>query len=151
MFFQRVPWALLSLINIGFTAEASTTRGQQNVRRQTGPVAPDTVKNCTYFVDAQAQDICLPITNGWGISTQQFLAYNPSIKSDFSGLTVGNSYCIEENFGNGPVSTSTILTSTSRPLTNTTTLPASAGPSPTQTGITTQCMELPEFDNKAYH
>ncbi|KAL8913520.1 MAG: hypothetical protein Q9171_001708 [Xanthocarpia ochracea] len=118
---------------------ASAVPGHRHVRRQDGPVSPDTIKDCTYFYDSQPGDTCASIASDWGITVQQFQTYNPSIKSDCSGLVTGNAYCVEENYGMGPVaptSSSSTASTTSNPPTTTQT---STGPSPVQSGISPEC------------
>jgi hypothetical protein len=117
-------------------AASTVVKGHQGrrYRRQDGPVPTGTITDCTYFVDAQTGDTCASIASEWGITQAQFLDYNPSVKSDCSGLVVGDSYCVEENFGNGPAPSST--TSTSMMTTSATT---TAGPSPTQSGLVANC------------
>jgi LysM repeat protein len=121
-----VPLALLH------TTWVSAARIQ---RRQDGPVPSGTIKDCTYFVDANAGDTCASIASDWGITNAQFLNYNPSVKSDCSGLVVGDSYCVEENYGKGPESTS--ATPTTSPTTT-----ASSVPSPTQSNLVSNCQRF---------
>ena len=121
--------------------QANAVPGHQNVRRQSGPVPPDTIKDCTYFYDSQPGDTCASIADNWGITQVQFKTYNPSIKSDCSGLIIGDAYCVEENYGNGPAPPETTSSTTSK-TTSTTTTPTPTGPTPVQSGITTQCKKL---------
>ena len=132
-------WLFLGAVIICHTSAVSE---HQQFRRQDGPVPPDTVKDCTYFYDSQPGDTCASIASDWGITLQQFLTYNPSVKPDCSGLRSGNAFCVEENYGNGPVAPST--TSSTRPIasTPTTTTPTPTGPSPVQSGINAQCTTL---------
>ncbi|ESZ90355.1 LysM domain-containing protein [Sclerotinia borealis F-4128] len=108
--------------------------GKHFYRRQDGPVPTGTISDCTYFVDAAVGDTCASITRDWGITEAQFLAYNPSVQSDCSGLIVGDSYCVEENYGNGPAPSSTATT-----LTTSATATTTAAPSPTQSGLVSKC------------
>lgn len=113
----------------------------QHIRRQSGPVPPDTIFDCTYFYDSQPGDTCVSIASDWGISLQNFITYNPSVKPDCSGLIVRNSYCVEQDYGNGPApppTTSSTATTTSKSGT-TTTSAASSGPTPVQSGISPRC------------
>lgn len=87
----------------------------QNARRQDGPVPPDTVKDCTYFYDSQPGDTCASIADNWGITSAQFKTYNPSVKADCSGLIIGDAYCVEENYGNGPAPETTSSTTLRQP------------------------------------
>lgn len=136
-----LPSALALCFGAAAFTYASAVPGHRHVRRQDGPVAPDTIKDCTYFYDSQPGDTCASIASDWGITLQQFQTYNPSIKSDCSGLVTGNAYCVEENYGMGPVpptSSSSMASTTSNPPTTTQT---STGPSPVQSGISPECME----------
>lgn len=108
--------------------------GKHFHRRQDGPVPTGTISDCTYFIDAVAGDTCASIASDWGITGAQFLAYNPSVQSDCSGLIVGDSYCVEENYGNGPAPSSTTTTSATSATATTT-----AAPSPTQSGLVSNC------------
>ncbi|KAL8833430.1 MAG: hypothetical protein Q9170_004273 [Blastenia crenularia] len=130
------------LLCLGATALAKATAvpGHQNARRQSGPVPPDTIKDCTYFYDSQPGDTCESISDNWGIALLQFKTYNPSVKSDCSGLVIGNAYCVEENYGNGPAPPETTSSTTSK-TTSTSISPAPTGPTPVQSGITTQCTQ----------
>ncbi len=123
--------------------DASAVPIHQQVRRQEGPVPPDTIEACTYFYDSQPGDTCASIARDWGISELQFTIYNPSVKSDCSGLVVGSAYCVEENYGMGPPppkpTSSTSATSATSRTTTTSTSPTPTGPTPVQSGITTQC------------
>ncbi|KAL8847058.1 MAG: hypothetical protein Q9221_007877 [Calogaya cf. arnoldii] len=130
----------LGTITLGHISDAA---GFQHVRRQSGPVSPDTTFDCTYFYDSQPGDTCASIAADWGISLQDFNTYNPSVKADCSGLIIGNSYCVEQNYGNGPApppTTSSTTTTTSK-LGTATTSPAPTGPTPVQSGIDPQCKQ----------
>ncbi|OCL13420.1 carbohydrate-binding module family 50 protein [Glonium stellatum] len=120
------------LIHAG-SVYASLRRHQ--FRRQDGPIPSGTISDCTYFVNATTGDTCASIAVAWGITTAQFITYNPSVKSDCSGLIIGDSYCVEENYGLGPTSTHT---STPLPSTSIITITTS-GPSPEQSGIASNC------------
>ena len=112
--------------------------GAHRIRRQDGPIPSGTISDCTYFVDAASGDTCASIAAAWGITTAQFTMYNPSVKSNCSGLVIGDSYCVEENYGKGPASTSTSASmSTTGPISKTT-----LGPTPEQSGIASNCKDM---------
>ncbi|KAL9599870.1 MAG: hypothetical protein Q9219_003564 [cf. Caloplaca sp. 3 TL-2023] len=138
-------YTTFALLSLGATllAQASAVPGHQNARRQSGPVPPDTVKDCTYFYDSQPGDTCASIADTWGITQIQFKTYNPSVKSDCSSLVIGTAYCVEENYGNGPVppETTSSTSKTTSKTSSTATSPAPTGPSPVQSGITTECKQ----------
>lgn len=138
---QSFMWMMLATAISRF--HVSALAGDQRVRRQDGPVPPGTIGDCTYFYNSQSGDTCASIASDWGISLQDFVTYNPSVKSDCSGLIIGDAYCVEENYGMGPksVSSTSSMISTTTPATST----GSAGPSPTQSGITGQCNTSSEF------
>ncbi|KAF2711237.1 carbohydrate-binding module family 50 protein [Pleomassaria siparia CBS 279.74] len=102
-------------------------------RRQTGRVEPDTDPDCSYYDTVfSASDNCAYLEGFWGVSHADFVAWNPSVKSDCSGIKIGNSYCVEVT--RKPNSTSSRPTSTSSPTpTN------SPKPSPTQDGLINSC------------
>ncbi|KAL8707967.1 MAG: hypothetical protein Q9220_007110 [cf. Caloplaca sp. 1 TL-2023] len=119
-------------------AYVNSVPGHQQVRRQSGPIPPDTIEDCTYFYESQPGDTCASIAVGWGLTLEQFKTYNPSVKSDCSGLVIGNAYCVEENYGNGPADPETTSTTTSK-TTSATIAATPTGPTPVQSGISSQC------------
>lgn len=65
---------------------------------------------------------------------------NPGVKNDCSGIKVGNSYCVEVNFGLPRPTTATSATATSTTRTTSTTSgPITGKPSPTQPGLIESC------------
>ncbi len=132
MFFPTSVYAFLAL----FISTASAIPGRGHARRQDSTVPPGTITDCTFWYDAVVGDTCASIASNWGITLQQFITYNPSVKSDCSGLVVGYSYCVEENNGKGPILSTTSTSTTSK---TTTTSAAPTGPSPTQAGIISTC------------
>lgn len=97
MFYSIVSWALL----------IAAVSGLRDLKRQTGPIPPGTISDCTYFYTSVTGDTYASIASSWGISLQQLITYNPSVKSDCSSLIIGDSYCVGENYGKGRASTST--------------------------------------------
>ena len=145
-------------LSLGAVEYASAGPGHQQARRQNGPVPPDTIKDCTYFYDSQPGDTCVSIASYWGLSLEQFKTYNPSVESDCSGLIIGTAYCVEQNYGMGPAPPETTAstssktttttsglappettTSTSSKTSTTTSGPSPTGPTPVQSGISSQC------------
>ncbi|RSL59367.1 hypothetical protein CEP54_007320 [Fusarium duplospermum] len=85
------------LLAAGVTA--SKPRGRW-FRRQDGPTDPGIPSDCTYWETAFDEDYdCAYFMDSWGLEREQFIEYNPSVKSDCSGIQVGHSYCVEVNFG----------------------------------------------------
>lgn len=126
-------------------------------RQQTGPVSPNTASDCTYSDTALKRfNSCVNFRSAWELTSDNFFDYasfiwplisskrvtnlfteNPSIKDNCSGITIGNSYCVEVNFGiprpNGPETEST---RTSTAMKETTSAPTGTlKPSPTQAGL----------------
>ncbi|KAI0439810.1 hypothetical protein F4803DRAFT_529643 [Xylaria telfairii] len=114
--------AIFALATLGGSATAA------RFKRQNGPVDPKTDPDCTYYDTAyDSSNDCAYFEEWWGLSHTDFVAWNPSVKSDCSGLVVGNSYCVEV---------------TRKPTTTTsggTTPTASPKPSPTQDGLIESC------------
>jgi hypothetical protein len=129
LFFILTVWYSLS------KSISGTLQPNPISERQAGPTPTDTIPDCTYFTTANSGDTCASIANTWGITLVQFISYNPSVKSDCSGLVIGDSYCVEENHGIPPV-TSTTSTSTTT---------VTSGPTPTQSGITNDCKTIQPF------
>lgn len=136
---MRLSGACWLSLGTGALAHPRVSPGSQYVRRQSGPVPPDTIKDCTYFYDSQPGDTCASIASGWGVTLQEFVTYNPSVKTDCSGLVVGSSYCVEQNYGNGPSNPVTTSSTATSEHSTTTTSPAPTEPTPVQSGISSQC------------
>ncbi|KAI0121074.1 hypothetical protein BJ170DRAFT_644754 [Xylariales sp. AK1849] len=86
---------------------------------------PNTIADCTYWQVAASNDTCASISAYWGITVAQFETYNPSVGGDCE-LVVGNSYCIEQNYGIPPTSptptSSTVVSTTQSPTPTPTTV-----------------------------
>lgn len=128
---QSFLWFLLTL---AMTVDAGIIDDNRHLPRQARAVASK--GTCTFEYKAVSGDTCGSIITTWGITRQNFLTYNPSLKLDCSGLKIGSVYCLEENFGFSPPSLSTSSTSLSFKSTVTPT-----GPKPTQAGLTSRCTE----------
>lgn len=96
------------------------------------PAASDTIEDCTYWAVAAENDTCASISANWGITLEQFNTYvrlhtciqpkcleidtnisqNPS-QAPTCNLTIGNSYCIEQNWGVPPATVTPTPTPTS--------------------------------------
>ncbi|KAI0906412.1 LysM domain-containing protein [Ustulina deusta] len=90
-------------------------------------------RDCTFSVWASTGDTCSSLAAHWGITEEQFESYNPGVDCS-SALTAGSNYCIEWNDGQPPPASSTTTTTTSSTISTT-----AAGPSPTQSGIASNC------------
>ncbi|KAH6649142.1 hypothetical protein BKA67DRAFT_382165 [Truncatella angustata] len=122
-------------------ATASSLGAAQYLVDPPTTAAADTIKDCTYWQVASSNDTCTSISEYWGPILgwlpEQFYVYNPSL-ADGCELVVGNSYCIEQNWGIPP----TTSTSTSSSVTSTTT--------PTPTPTPTTILEACEFEAGGY-
>lgn len=95
----------------------------------------NTIADCSNWAIVTSADTCQSLADANFITLAQFNTYNPSVGSKCA-LIIGDSYCVEENFGIPPVSTSStsvISTSTGNGI-NT--------PTPIQTGIVSNCNKL---------
>ncbi|RDW72383.1 uncharacterized protein DSM5745_07555 [Aspergillus mulundensis] len=107
-----------------------TALGYAHRKRQDGPVDSSTSPDCTWYDTALDSSYdCAYFESMWALTHEQFVSYNPSVEDDCSGIVVGNSYCVEVNYGT-PLPTPT----TAEP-----TATASPKPSPTQEGLADTC------------
>ncbi|KAI0847482.1 LysM domain-containing protein [Daldinia vernicosa] len=90
-------------------------------------------RDCTFSVSASAGDTCSSLASYWGITLTQFQSYNPGVDCN-KDLTANTNYCIEWDDGQPPPTSTTTTSSTTSA-----TLTTPSGPSPTQTGITSNC------------
>lgn len=140
---------ILSLLSFALGASmASVVKGypqshypnhrQPHYAHPNGTAPNGTIYDCTYSIQAHAGDTCTSIASEWGITKDQFIAYNPSVGTDCSKLIVGETYCVEENHGKPPPTTTSVAVTGTSPT-------ATAGPSPTQSGIIKTCTYLKSF------
>ncbi|KAK9422560.1 putative Polyketide synthase [Seiridium unicorne] len=93
-------------------------------------------RDCTFSVTASSDDTCASLSAEWGITEAQFVTYNPSVgASCANGVVSGQDYCVEMDFGAAPTTTTSSST-----ISSTTTSTSSMGPSPTQTGLASNCV-----------
>ncbi|KAI0806567.1 carbohydrate-binding module family 50 protein [Xylaria sp. FL0064] len=90
----------------------------------------NTIQDCSGWAVATSTDTCESIADDNFITLSQLYAYNPSLSASGCPLIVGDSYCVEENFGVPPVTTSTTTSPTGNGVST---------PSPVQTGIVSNC------------
>lgn len=94
----------------------------------------DTIQDCTSWDVASSSDTCQSIADFGFITIDQLYAYNPSLATSGCPIIVGDSYCIEQNFGVPPPQSST-----SKAASTTTTGNGVTTPTPTQTGMVSNC------------
>ncbi|KAI1281721.1 carbohydrate-binding module family 50 protein [Xylaria sp. FL0933] len=120
MLSSQVIASLLMLIplTLGYLVDPPTT-------------APsNTIQDCSGWAVATSTDTCESIADDNFITLSQLYTYNPSLSANSCPLIVGDSYCIEGNFGVPPVTTSTTTSPTGNGVST---------PSPVQTGIVGNC------------
>ncbi|KAI1354385.1 carbohydrate-binding module family 50 protein [Xylaria sp. FL0043] len=120
MLSSQVIASLLMLIpfTLGYLVDPPTT-------------APsNTIQDCSGWAVATSTDTCESIADDNFITLSQLYTYNPSLSASSCPLIVGDSYCVEENFGVPPVTTSTTTSPTGNGVST---------PSPVQTGIVDNC------------
>ncbi|KAI2780282.1 carbohydrate-binding module family 50 protein [Daldinia loculata] len=119
---------------------------------QDGTIHPNTHPACISYETAlnKLYD-CNYFESYWGLSHDDFIKWNPSVKHDCSGIKIGHSYCVKvrhDQSVSASISISTTATVTPPPstvekalMTNQTTIAVSAPPSPTltQAGIMKDC------------
>ncbi|KAI1360466.1 carbohydrate-binding module family 50 protein [Xylaria arbuscula] len=94
----------------------------------------DTVQDCTNWVEATSSDTCESIAAANFLALSDLYTYNPSLSASSCPLIVGDSYCIEENFGVPPPPP----TSTRNGIST---------PTPIQTGIASNCNKFYEVQS----
>ncbi|KAL7934419.1 hypothetical protein V8C35DRAFT_327295 [Trichoderma chlorosporum] len=94
----------------------------------------DTIQDCTSWDVAQSTDTCQSIADYGFITLDQLYAYNPSLAAKGCPIIVGDSYCVEQNFGVPPPASST-----SKPASTSTAGNGITTPTPTQTGMASNC------------
>ncbi|KLO83407.1 uncharacterized protein FFB20_06853 [Fusarium fujikuroi] len=116
-------------------AGVAAARGRR-IQRQTGTLDPGIPSDCTYWdIVTKKSENCAYFEDLYGLEHKQFVEYNPSVKSDCSGIQEGHSYCVEVNHGipreDNPAVTSVEDTSPEPTQDN--------KPSPTQDGLIDTC------------
>ncbi|UZP46433.1 hypothetical protein NXS19_014245 [Fusarium pseudograminearum] len=114
---------------------ASAYRGQR-IRRQDGTVDPGQPSDCTWW-ETKEEDYqdCAYLENGWNLTHEKFVEYNPTVKDDCSGMKFGHSYCVEVNNGiplPGETSSTTTSVAQASPTKD-------SKPSPTQDKLIDTC------------
>ncbi|KAF7535389.1 hypothetical protein G7054_g5453 [Neopestalotiopsis clavispora] len=125
------------LVQIGFL----TSLGAAYLEDPPTTADSNTVSDCSWWIVASSTDTCTSIASANGISLSDFeQVYNPSVGTACT-LNVGQSYCVERNFGIPPVTTTTGTTTSSAPTTTTTGNGVST-PTPSQPGMVSNCAKF---------
>ncbi|KAH8695446.1 hypothetical protein BGW36DRAFT_429323 [Talaromyces proteolyticus] len=107
---------------------ATTTTATATGNGAPSPTQSGIAANCTKYYQAVSGDSCSSIASAFGtFSVSDFESWNPAVGSSCSGLWAGYYYCV-----------AIPGTPTSRPTTTT----APSGPSPTQSGIVSDCTKF---------
>ncbi|EGE01204.1 LysM domain-containing protein [Trichophyton equinum CBS 127.97] len=114
-----------------------------NGGKPNGPTYAGTNRDCTWYLDLVDDSYtCENIESQWDLSHEVFVAWNPGVKKDCSGLKVGLSVCVEAPMES--VTTSSI-SEASTSLGTSTASPTASGPplpSPTQDGLVGNCTKF---------
>ncbi|KAI0440066.1 hypothetical protein F4803DRAFT_578079 [Xylaria telfairii] len=116
------------------TAKPTTTTPSNGITTPT-PTQPDIVSNCDKFYFVQPDEYCDDIAKKNGITSSQFLAWNPKAGASCTGLWA-NAYACVSIIGHtpsNPTTTTTMKTTTTKTGNGVTT------PTPTQTGMVGNC------------
>ncbi|KAH8168701.1 hypothetical protein LIA77_11965 [Sarocladium implicatum] len=126
--------AVLSILSgiIGCAATETGNRQPLAARRAAVAQRQNAPDDCTFFdsITSVDQD-CAYLASFWGISTEDFISWNPQVGASCQNIVVGEEYCVERNWGL-PVTTSTTSANVPEPTSNV--------PSPTQSGIVNGCL-----------
>ncbi|KAM5494830.1 hypothetical protein MaudMau93_000128 [Microsporum audouinii] len=108
-----------------------------------GPKYAGTNPDCTWYLDLVDDSYtCENIEKQWDLSHEIFVAWNPGVKKDCSGLQVGLSVCVEapmESITSSSTSEASTSSETSIPSPTATGPPL---PSPTQDGLVGNCTQF---------
>ncbi|KAF3491743.1 LysM domain-containing protein [Arthroderma uncinatum] len=122
-----------ALILYSLLCSSAAARSHNRGQRRSGRTDPNAPSDCTLFNDAVTKDHdCRYFEANWGISHQDFVKWNPSVRENCDGIVIGSSYCVEVNYGLPPTGTS--ITTAVKPATT-----GSPIPSPNQSGIIDSC------------
>ncbi|KAM0344970.1 hypothetical protein ACHAPU_006848 [Fusarium lateritium] len=109
------------------------------------PVHPDIASDCTYWDTAYDESYdCDFFLDGWWLKLEEFVAWNPSVGTDCSGVETGFSYCVEVNHGL-PRETDKPEPNDPEPEPTASDQPDPTGPaehSPTQEGLISTCTDF---------
>lgn len=101
-------------------------------------------RECSFSVTASAGDTCTSLASDWGITEDQFISYNIAVGPGCAnGVVPGTAYCVEWDGSLPAPAPSTSLTTLTTRTSSTPTTAAPTGPSPTQTGVVSDCRSCP--------
>lgn len=98
---------------------------------------PNTLPECSWWHVAGAGDTCEDLSDTWGITVATLTIWNPSLASGCN-FVLGNSYCIEKNYGvPDPEPTPSTTSAAPTPTGN-----GVATPTPVSDGMTKSCSKF---------
>ncbi|KAI0191405.1 hypothetical protein EV127DRAFT_338251 [Xylaria flabelliformis] len=115
------------------TTAATTTTKPGNGISTPMPVQTGIASNCNLFYEVQPGDVCTDIAAAYGISLQNFYAWNPAVGSSCLTLILGDYVCVGTTTSSTSVTTLTSMSTTTTPGNGIST------PTPVQTGIASNC------------
>ncbi|OAA81565.1 LysM domain protein [Akanthomyces lecanii RCEF 1005] len=122
------------------TTKPATTTQPDNGIMTPSPTQPGMVANCGKFTLVRRYDKCEYIAQNFGISLQDFLAWNPKVGKDCAGLETEKYACVSvSSHVTSTATSSTTTASTTEPATTTTAGNGIETPQPTQPGMVTDC------------
>ncbi|MCJ1390857.1 Glycoside hydrolase 18 protein [Xylographa bjoerkii] len=100
-------------------ASTNGTTGHQVTQSAPAPTKSETTSSCfQWYVDA-ANDTCALIEESFGLTPQQFIAWNPSLNALCTNFILGDAYCVygpaisvSSTITSGPTSTTAKATTT---------------------------------------
>ncbi|KAH0525992.1 hypothetical protein TsFJ059_009377 [Trichoderma semiorbis] len=119
------------------SSTASTTSSGNGITTPT-PTQSGLVSNCNKFYKVVSGNICVNIATANGISLDNFYAWNPAVGTSCTGLWPDYYVCVGV-LGSGPSSTTHASSTTTRVSTTTTSGNGIITPTPTQSGMVSNC------------
>ncbi|KAL9941389.1 hypothetical protein D7B24_004411 [Verticillium nonalfalfae] len=141
-----LSWKGLLALVAGLSSVAAVSVRSRDGDKPGLPYDENTTSYCSWWLDNNGSTSCQDILDKNWIDLATFYRWNPSVKSDCSGLATGRSYCVEA-FGQPEpgITTTAAATTTQAPTTTvvpTTTTAAGNGietPTPVHNGIVVNC------------
>ncbi|OQE08182.1 hypothetical protein PENVUL_c010G01802 [Penicillium vulpinum] len=123
--------------DFGNSTSTTTTTSVPAASTPEAPTQTGIASDCNKYYTSQDGDTCDKVAAEFGITTAQFLAWNPAISSDCtSGFWLEEAYCVGVSSSTTATTTAASTTTTATKATTTTTV---TPPAPTQSGIPSDC------------
>ncbi|KAK0385976.1 hypothetical protein NLU13_7150 [Sarocladium strictum] len=128
---------------VSFSSEHTSTFADDSIHimdeTPNMPFDPNTEKTCVWWWDNDGSIACKDMPTEWGISMENWLRWNPSLTSDCGNFINGRSYCVEAPSSGDDDPQESSTTSSSQSSSTTTSGNGIATPTPTQSGIVSNC------------